>query len=103
MQALIVEVQLGNTKEAGVELGFQDSVLFDRSIIDSIQTINQTALRLTVCKQLTKLSCRGFPLQALHSMVRNWVTMRSMHPRLASKVYRTLAWVARMAHLAMVD
>ncbi len=43
LQALIVEVQLGNTREFGVELGFQDSVLFDRSIVNSIQTINQTS------------------------------------------------------------
>lgn len=43
LQALIVEVQLGNTKEFGVELGFQDSVLFDRSIVNNIQTVNQTA------------------------------------------------------------
>lgn len=42
LQAVIVEVQLGNTQELGVELGFQDSVLFDRSIIDSIQTITET-------------------------------------------------------------
>ena len=30
LQALIVEVQRGNTLETGVEIGFQDSVLFDR-------------------------------------------------------------------------
>lgn len=42
LQALILEVQLGNTKEFGVELGLQDSVLFNRSIVNSIQTINQT-------------------------------------------------------------
>ncbi|TWT94208.1 type II secretion system protein GspD [Neorhodopirellula pilleata] len=42
LQALIVEVALGDTLETGVELGFQDSVLFDRSIVDSIQTINET-------------------------------------------------------------
>lgn len=47
LQALIVEVQLGNTVETGVELGFQDSVLFDRSIVDSIQTINETTTAVT--------------------------------------------------------
>ena len=30
VQALIVEVELNNTDEFGVDLGFQDSVLFDR-------------------------------------------------------------------------
>lgn len=42
VQALLVEVQLGNTHEFGVELGFQDSVLFDRSVIDNIITIAET-------------------------------------------------------------
>ncbi len=43
LQALIVEVLVSNTKEFGVEVGLQDSVLFDRSIVNSIQTINQTS------------------------------------------------------------
>lgn len=42
VQALLVEVELGNTNELGVELGLQDSVLFDRSVVDKIVTINQT-------------------------------------------------------------
>lgn len=42
IQALIVEVNLGNTHEFGVELGFQDSVLFDRSIIDDVLTVTET-------------------------------------------------------------
>lgn len=65
MQTLIVEVQLGNTKEAGIELGFQDSVLFDRSIVDSIQTINQTStapngVQTTNQSILSKVSTPGF-------------------------------------------
>lgn len=43
IQALLVEVELENTDEFGVELGFQDRVLFKRSAIDTIQTINQTS------------------------------------------------------------
>lgn len=44
IQAMIVEVTLEDTDEFGVELGFQDSLLFDRSVIlqDGITTINQT-------------------------------------------------------------
>ncbi|MFO0976947.1 MAG: secretin N-terminal domain-containing protein [Planctomycetaceae bacterium] len=42
VQALLVEVELGNTNELGVELGFQDSVLFDRSVVDKLVTISQT-------------------------------------------------------------
>jgi type II secretory pathway component GspD/PulD (secretin) len=43
LQALIVEVLVSNTKEFGVEVGLQDSVLFDRSIVNSVQTISQTS------------------------------------------------------------
>lgn len=39
IQALLVEVQLDNTDEFGVELGFQDPLLFSRSIINSIDDI----------------------------------------------------------------
>ncbi|MEZ6072288.1 MAG: secretin N-terminal domain-containing protein [Pirellulales bacterium] len=42
IQVLIVEVLLENTDEFGVELGFQDSVLFNRSLINDIQTIQVT-------------------------------------------------------------
>ena len=42
IQALLVEVELDNTDEFGVELGFQDSILFQRSIVDALQTITQT-------------------------------------------------------------
>jgi general secretion pathway protein D len=45
IQALIVEVQLDNTDEFGVELGFQDPTLFTRSIVataNDLITINQT-------------------------------------------------------------
>ncbi len=43
IQALLVEVLLGNTNELGVELGFQDSVLFDRSVIDNVVTLAETS------------------------------------------------------------
>jgi type II secretory pathway component GspD/PulD (secretin) len=42
VQALLVEVELGDVNEFGLELGFQDSVLFDRSVVDKLVTINQT-------------------------------------------------------------
>ncbi|MEZ6131454.1 MAG: secretin N-terminal domain-containing protein [Planctomycetaceae bacterium] len=45
IQALLVEVQLDNTDEFGVELGFQDPTLFTRSIVADaadLITINQT-------------------------------------------------------------
>ena len=48
IQAMLVEVELGNTDESGVELGLQDSVLFDRSVVDKITSsagsvVSQTA------------------------------------------------------------
>ena len=42
IQALLVEVVLENTDEFGVELGFQDSVLFNRSLVENISTISKT-------------------------------------------------------------
>ncbi len=42
IQALLVEVELDNVDEFGVELGFQDSVLFNRSLIDEVVTISET-------------------------------------------------------------
>lgn len=42
ISALIVEVTLENTDEFGVELGFQDSVLFDRSVISNVVQVPTT-------------------------------------------------------------
>ena len=44
IQALLVEVALDNTDEFGVELGFQDDILFDRSttLAENLLTISQT-------------------------------------------------------------
>ena len=42
IQALLVEVELGDTDELGVELGIQDSVLFDRSVVDKLVSVTKT-------------------------------------------------------------
>jgi len=42
IQALMVEVQLDNTDEFGVELGFQDPLLFSRSILQSAESLVTT-------------------------------------------------------------
>lgn len=42
IQALLVEVALTNVDEFGVEIGIQDPVLFNRSIIDDVLTITET-------------------------------------------------------------
>ena len=41
IQVLIAEVELGDTDEFGVELGLQDSVLFDRSLLTDIDRSTQ--------------------------------------------------------------
>lgn len=42
VQVLIAEVRLNDTDQFGVELGLQDSVLFDRSLLSDIQQIETT-------------------------------------------------------------
>ena len=42
IQVLIAEVSLNDTDEFGVELGLQDSLLFDRSLLSDVQTIETT-------------------------------------------------------------
>ena len=42
IQVLIAEVTLGSSDEFGVELGLQDSVLFDRSLLGDLVTTTQT-------------------------------------------------------------
>ncbi len=43
IQVLIAEVSLNNTDEFGIELGLQDSVLFDRSLLGDLVTITSSA------------------------------------------------------------
>ena len=42
IQVLIAEVELDNIDEFGIELGLQDSLLFDRSLLSAIETITTT-------------------------------------------------------------
>ena len=42
IQVLIAEVALNNTDELGIELGLQDSILFNRSLLENITTLSQT-------------------------------------------------------------
>jgi len=42
IQVLIAEVALNNTDEFGIELGLQDSVLFDRGLLGDLVTITQS-------------------------------------------------------------
>ena len=47
IQALLVEVELDNTDEFGVELGFQDSILFDRGLLGEMVNITDTIVNGT--------------------------------------------------------
>ncbi|HEX4412953.1 MAG TPA: secretin N-terminal domain-containing protein, partial [Lacipirellulaceae bacterium] len=47
IQVLIAQVQLNDTDQFGVELGLQDSVLFDRSLVQDVQQITNTTTTQT--------------------------------------------------------
>jgi len=47
IQVLIADLTLRNTDEFGVELGLQDSVLFNRSLLDKVFTITNTTQQST--------------------------------------------------------
>ena len=53
---LIAEVQLNNTDEFGVQLGLQDSVLFDRSLLSDVQTISSTTQSQTAGGAVTTVT-----------------------------------------------
>ena len=70
IQALLVEVTLDNNDEFGVELGFQDSILFDRSTITELLTIPQTntspnGVQTTSTQVLSQGGAPGFPFNNL--------------------------------------
>ncbi len=63
IQALLVEVELANTDEFGIELGFQDSILFNRSTLSNIQTLSTTTTLPNQQTQTTStvISSEGVP------------------------------------------
>jgi type II secretion system protein D len=63
IQVLIAQVQLTDTDQFGVELGLQDSVLFDRSLLvdPQFQNTTQTLLNGTTIESQTVLSATGQP------------------------------------------
>ncbi len=63
IQALLVEVELSNTDEFGIELGFQDSLLFNRSALDApvILTTTSTAVSGQQTSSQTITSQTGQP------------------------------------------
>jgi type II secretory pathway component GspD/PulD (secretin) len=65
IQALIVEVQLNNTDEFGIELGLQSPVLFQRSVLDAptiltTTTTSVTGLQTTSQSILSQTGSPGF-------------------------------------------
>lgn len=70
IQALLVEVTLEDNDEFGVELGFQNSLLFDRSVIDNILTIPVTntapnGVQTTTNTIISQSATPGFPFNNL--------------------------------------
>jgi general secretion pathway protein D len=54
IQALIVEVQLNNNDEFGIELGLQSSLLFHRSILDNPTILTETTTAVTGLQTTTQ-------------------------------------------------
>ena len=44
IQVVIAEIELDNMDEFGIELGLQDSLLFDRSLLSGLETITRTVI-----------------------------------------------------------
>ncbi len=63
IQVLIAQVQLNDTDQFGVELGLQDSVLFDRSLLTDLQTQNITTTNVnqTTTETQNIISATGTP------------------------------------------
>jgi general secretion pathway protein D len=55
IQVLIAEVDLGCTNEFGIELGLQDSVLFDRSLLGNLVTTNTSVVTQTSTTNTTNV------------------------------------------------
>ena len=47
IQVLVAQVQLNDFNEFGIELGLQDSLLFDRSVLSAINTLTTTSTAVT--------------------------------------------------------
>ena len=61
IQVLIASVELGSTNEFGIELGLQDSVLFDRSILSSpVVTTNTLASGASATTVISASQAPGF-------------------------------------------
>ena len=56
IQVMIAEILLGNTDEFGIEMGIQDSVLFDRSLLGNLVTTTATTTTSTPAGVVTATS-----------------------------------------------
>lgn len=54
IQVMIAEISLGNTDEFGIEMGLQDSVLFDRSLLGDLVTVTNTTSTSTPAGVVTE-------------------------------------------------
>lgn len=65
IQVLIADVQLRNTDEFGVELGLQDSILFDRSILSGNLTQQTTSTQQSTPSGIITQTQTNFPAASL--------------------------------------
>ncbi len=56
IQVMIASIELGDTNEFGIEVGLQDSVLFDRSVLSNLQTTTTTLVNGTSTQQVVSAS-----------------------------------------------
>ena len=99
IQVLIAEVTLDNTDEFGVELGLQDSVLFDRSLLNNpvfqtVTTTDTTGVQTSTETILGTDNTPGFNSSQASTPLGNSGSDKSLArpARLAPKACRTSTW-----------
>jgi type II secretion system protein D len=65
IQVLIAEVTLGSADEFGIELGLQDSVLFDRSVLSGNLATQTTSTQVSTPAGITTSTEQSFPAATL--------------------------------------
>ena len=86
IQVLIAEVRLNDTDEFGVELGLQDSLLFDRSLLGDLTTITPRRTTqaaggaTTTTDTQTIVNAPGQPGFNFNNQYRRWATTSARPP-----------------------
>ena len=101
IQVLIAQIDLGNTNEFGIELGLQDSVLFDRSTLSNLQTTSTTLPNGTTTQTIASADDQSrLQLQQRQSAGQQLTAQSRMPPPSAGRACRTSASAGRTASWA---